>query len=844
MTTVNALARSLTLISALLLMVGTVARAQDGGTLKGQVRDAETKEALIGASISLHQTKLGSIANAKGFFEIQNIPEGIYEVRISAVGYKTRFKQVHIYQNKVETLDIMLQPSSVMGDEVVVSASRYEQNKLDLPITISVIPTKQIELLPAPSLDRALEAVPGVDVIRSGGIGSSNLQIRGSNGFTGGGLSTRVLMLYDGFPMNSADANSVVWQAVNVSNLERLEVVKGATSAMYGSAAMGGVINAISLLPKEFTVRAKFMNGIYDNPPPGVNPFPGINRPYFYNGNIMIGDRLGEFSYSAIYSRINDPGYRDAGQFASDNINISARYQLSPSQSLQLSSVLNWAQGGVAYGWTNINDALGVPPGPVFVNGQPRIVNGQEVIGRYFLGDDQTRRESQLIGLTHQVLLGSSANWETKVHLNRSYFRVIYYPTEDIAFDQFDRQGNFIGNFQRYSFGKVIRRPYDPNDPSTFNDSEARRYGLFSRLLWMRDDHKLSAGIEGAFNDVRSSLYTNSSDFNIGAFFQDEVQIGERFKVTAGLRFDYHRLIPSTVTYIDQIRFVQQGIEVEQTEPIQTQNLWQISPRLAVNYQFDDATSLRASVGRSFRAPTIGERFITQAGFFLGNPNPALDAERLTSFEIGGFKSFSKFLTIDIAAYFNHYDNLIESININPNASALDISSSVFQFINTANANIFGVEVSLTSQPVEPLTIQLNYAWMRATGSTPDNILGGNRNPPEYQNWLPYRPEHNLTFRTELAFKGWLPEIFAGGSVALNGRYVSRINAVRIVANSQGINYPGNFLVLDATTRWQIFERFTLTGMILNIANTQYEELETYRAPGRSFHVGIEFSLN
>ncbi|RFM25123.1 MAG: PEGA domain-containing protein [Candidatus Thermochlorobacter aerophilum] len=243
-------------LSAVMLISTGFAHAQNG-TLKGYVKDADTKDPLVGASVALHQTKLGAIANANGYFEIREIPEGIYEVRVSAVGYKTRFKQVHIYAGKTETIEIALQASTVMGDEVVVSASRYEQNKLDLPVTISVVPMKQIDLLPAPTIDRALETIPGVDVIRSGGIGASNLQIRGSNGFTGGGLSTRVLMLYDGFPMNSADANSVVWQAINVANLERLEVVKGATSAMYGSAAMGGVINAISLLPKEFTRSCK-----------------------------------------------------------------------------------------------------------------------------------------------------------------------------------------------------------------------------------------------------------------------------------------------------------------------------------------------------------------------------------------------------------------------------------------------------------------------------------------------------------------------------------------------------------------------------------------------------------
>ncbi len=842
MKSLTALASKLLLVCGLLFAVSSVVRGE--GNLEGTIKDADTKEPLIGASIVLYQTKIGAVANSSGYFEIRNIPEGIYEVRISAVGYKTRFKQVHIYPDKTVTLDIALHSAGTVGDEIVVSASRYEQNRADLPVTISVVPLKQIETLPTPTLDRALEAVPGVDIIRSGGIGSSNLQIRGSNGFTGGGLSTRVLMLYDGFPMNSADANAVIWQSVNVANLERLEVVKGAASSMYGSAAMGGVINAISLVPKDFTVRAKFMNGVYDKPPADVKPFPGINRPYFYNGNVMLGNQVDNFSYNAIYSRVSDPGYRDAGQFHSDNLNLTARYSLTPEQYLQLSSVLNWSEGGIAYGWSNVGDPLGVPAGPVFVNGQPRLVNGQEVIGRYFLGDDITRRNSQLIGLTHQLLLGSSASLETKVHFNRANFTIIYYPTQDIAFDQFDRSGNPIGNFQRYSFGKVIRRPYDPNDPTTFNDSDARRYGVFSRLLWMRDNHKLSAGIEGAYNDVRSTIYTNASDFNVGAFMQDEIEVTNNFKVTAGIRLDYHGVGQADITYIDQLLLLQQGIEERRTAPITTRSLWQLSPRLAMNYQFNDETSVRASVGRSFRAPTIGERFITQAGFFLGNPNPGLDAERVTTFEVGFFKSFSKYLSLDAAVYFNHYDNLIESVNINPNASALDISSSVFQFVNTANANIFGAEVSLTAQPVTPLSLQVNYAWMRATGSTPDNILGGNRNPPQYQNWLPYRPEHNLTFRADLSFKEWLPDFLSGGSVNFSGRYVSRINAVRISANSEGINYPGNFFVMDAGARWQFLDRFTLTGLMLNIANTQYEELEQYRAPGRSFHLGIEFNLN
>jgi hypothetical protein len=145
---------------------------------------------------------------------------------------------------------------------------------------------------------------------------------------------------------------------------------KAQTSAMYGSAAMGGVINAISLLPKEFYRSCKIHERwSMINPPAGVKAIsPGINRPYFYSGNVLIGDQ----GWRMVLQRgsthaINDPGATAMlDSFYSDNINLSVRYQLSANQSLQLSSVLNWAEGGVAYGWTNVGDPLGVPPGPVF----------------------------------------------------------------------------------------------------------------------------------------------------------------------------------------------------------------------------------------------------------------------------------------------------------------------------------------------------------------------------------------------------------------------------------------------------------------------------------------------
>ncbi len=821
------------------------------GRLKGMVRDSEKNEAIVGATVMLSNTRLGTRADEMGRFELSSVPTGVYEVKISAVGYKPRFRQVEIRAGQTTMLDIHLVATGVSGEEVVISATRYEQNLVELPVTTSVVSASQIASQVVPSIDRVLETVPGVDVTRSGGAGASNLQIRGSQGFTGGGLSTRVMMLYDGFPMNSADAGSVDWQTVTATNLSRLEVVKGASSSLYGSAAMGGVINAISLVPNDLTIKARVMNGMYDDPPPTVNRFPGINRPMFSSSMLMVGDQLGSLSYNLTYLRNRDEGYREAGDLRTDDIKLTLRYNLGETQYLQLTGIANWSEGGIAYQWTNRINALGTPPGPVFKgNGEPLLdANGNQILGQFFLGDDQKQTTNQLLGVTYMNMLNASASWETKLYFSRTTFLIKYYPTERPEFQQFDAQGNFLGNYQKYSFGRVIRRPYDPNDPTTFNDSDARRYGGRTSLYWMRDKHKLTTGVEFNLNDVRSTIYTTTSDLNLGVFAQDEIALTEKFRVTAGIRLDWNKVNQDQVTYIDQLINIQEGRTEIRTDDIITKSLWQLSPKLAMNYMFNEEFSVRASVGRSFRAPSIGERFITQAGFFLGNPNPALDAERLTSYEIGLYKSFSRYFTIDIAGYVNHYSNLIESTNINPNASVLDVSSSVFQFFNVASADIRGIEASITSQPFEQLQLQVNYNWMRATGSFPDNVLGGNKNPEKYKNWLPYRPEHNFSFRVELAFKNlaiWrlrAPEQLSGLSINYSGRYVSRINAVRIAANSEGIDYPGNFFVMNAGFRWQFFnDRFAAVGTVMNLANTQYEELELYRAPGRSFNIGFEFN--
>jgi len=634
-------------------------------------------------------------------------------------------------------------------------------------------------------------------------------------------------MLYDGFPMNSPDANSVNWQTVSMSSVDRLEVVKGAASSLYGSAAMGGVINAIGVLPDEMTIKARFTNGIYGTPPSDLatNIYPAGKSPYFYDMSLSQGDRIGDFSYFVTYSRQNDQGYEENSALALDDIKFKARINLSGSQYLQLSTIFNWSQGGETEPWTTSINALGNPTQPDY------------------LADDLVKNQTQMVGLTYGVVFNSKLSMESKVYFHRDYWLLEYYPTYNPEF----------GAYQQYALAK--HGVYNPNDPSTYDDSDARRYGLNTTFNYLLDDHNhILGGVEANIDNVRSILYHVSSSYSVGGFVQDEFQATSRLKINAGLRYDINHVNQDSVTYMDYTDVIGYTKNPDGTQSPIYQNLTkavanatesQVSPRISANYMINAETSVRASVGRSFRAPSLGERFVTNAGIFYGNPNPSLSAERMTSYEVGFFKSFSKSVSLDVAAYSNNYSNLIQANNINPNPTNGQVSSIIFQYINVAQARIMGIETTLNLKPIDQWDIQIGYNYMDArdldTAST-SHQLGGNNNPAQYKDVLPYRPNHNLNFNTNFTLAGLVKGVLSNLSFNYSGRYVSKINAVAIYQSPTGQDYPGDFLVMNAGFRFKVAGGLNIIGTVQNLTNTQYEELEHYLAPYRSFHLGFDFN--
>ncbi len=219
---------------------GTILNGQAPVAVSGKVIDASTREPLIAVNMSANR-RSGTATDLRGAFSL-SLDAGEHLIEFSYVGYSEQQKEISLKEGESLHLEIQMKRSSRMLDEVVVSAGKYEQKLSDVTVSLEVIKPHQLSNQNISSLDMILEKTPGISIL------DGQPSIRGGSGFSYG-VGSRVLMLVDDLPMISADAGDIKWNYMPVENLEQMEVIKGASSVLYGSSALNGVINLKTRTP-------------------------------------------------------------------------------------------------------------------------------------------------------------------------------------------------------------------------------------------------------------------------------------------------------------------------------------------------------------------------------------------------------------------------------------------------------------------------------------------------------------------------------------------------------------------------------------------------------------------
>ncbi len=228
-----------------LLCMSSVTLAQT--SVSGKVTDAGNGEALAGVNIVVKGRVIGTVTDIDGNFELTVNDSPPLTLVISFVGYRTN--EVSITQATTTGLDITLEEQTILGQEIVVSASRVEESILESPVSIEKMDILQVQNTPADNYYKGLANLKGVDVTTS----SINFQILNARGFGSTG-NTRFVQLIDGMDTQAPALNFPIGNLNGPSELdvESVELIPGASSALYGPNAFNGIVLVNSKNPFEY----------------------------------------------------------------------------------------------------------------------------------------------------------------------------------------------------------------------------------------------------------------------------------------------------------------------------------------------------------------------------------------------------------------------------------------------------------------------------------------------------------------------------------------------------------------------------------------------------------------
>ena len=562
--------------------------------VSGQVVDASSGEGLAYVNIHIDTSGLGTTSDQKGNFRIEGLKASLYGITFSMIGYQSVHMEINAPGS--DPLFILLHPEIYLTNEVVVSASRKTQSLSLAPASVGLVTQSQIQSQGIQSFDDAFHSVNGVQVTRSSGSNVQALSIRGASDVAGGGIGNRVLLLLDGRPAITPESGGALWNLVPLGAVERIEVIKGAYSSLFGSSAMGGIINVITKTPDTLPQTSIDVSYGFHDQPPAYADYTLYND--FYSLGLTHSATQGRWSYVLNGHAHATDGHREKTAYTTYSGFGKVLYHFSPNRSFQFSAMYNDIFNDTPATWLSIL--------------QPYHV------ATHRKDDTQHRRE-----------LNTDLHYIAYAHARVKYSARFYY----------------YGNLTDYIFnGDPANDSTNINKGRQYIDEEkviVHRLGHATQLDFsLGESHYLIGGLElqSDYIDGRPDtvLYGRHKAWNIGAYIQDQWTHGP-WIVTGGIRFDQYKIINtfSEGNFSPKIAAVFQASK-------------KVSLRALVARAFRNP-----SISERFTK-------FEQGGGLKFLPNPDLRSEKLNlSAEAGVKFTVGKDLRADMSLFYNHYKDLI-----------------------------------------------------------------------------------------------------------------------------------------------------------------------------------------
>ncbi len=736
-------------------------------TLKGKIVD-DNKDELIGVNVIVDVSKsLATQTDFEGNYTLI-LPPGKYLVTYSFIGKEDQIKMLNLKAGDVKTVNVFMTSDDVELKLVTVSGGKYEKNFGEETVSMEIVPTSIIENNVAQAQE-ALNKVPGYQ-----NLGESP-SIRGGSSFAAGS-SSRTLFLIDGVPQLSPENGAIYFETMPLENLKQVEVLKGASSSLYGSSALNGIINFRTAWPKkgEPYHRLTTAVGIYQkftsnlikskNEKESRSQDPNwwwddenhlpvfMNQTYEYRESFEKIDVV----FGSYYR--HDQSFRKDDEYDRFRVNGKLRHISEKFKGLTIGTAWNFAyeEGGQFFMWSGTDrDAL-LPSDPVSA----------------FNKDVRTDYVLRRISITPFVTYFDKK--ENKHSLN-----VKYYNNQSTNFTLESNQTNHV-------------------------------YGEYTFEHQMLDKGmNLITGAQGSYTSANGKNFGNKpyDATNAAVFAQLDKKFFGKLNFTGGIRVEFNKVdsvIPQNKMLILSL-FKKEGYFTSPVKPLL---------RFGMNYEPIEGTYLRASWGQGFRVPTINEYFIDLRRTLQVVANPNLLPENGWSAEIGikqGVKVGSWQGFFDLAGFVTKYVDLID----------FTLIPGAIQAQNQDDARISGIEVSALGQGKlfgYPFTFLTGYTYMQPVLLNPDSSR--RYLFPETYQFISYRNKHSFKADIEATI-GFVALGFSSNYTSYMINIPLTNNAILGVRDYRERNPNGEW-VFDARLRFIVSEKSDVTFVIKNLFNNEY----------------------
>ncbi|CAL2095740.1 Outer membrane vitamin B12 receptor BtuB [Tenacibaculum sp. 190524A02b] len=778
--------KKLVLCSVFLLLTVMV-NAQSNTMITGIVKDAKTGKIIPDVSIIIPNLSKGTTTDVNGNYAIQ-LPKNNNTLRFSKIGYETLLKNVSPTKAK-QSLIIFLKKQDIALEEVTITSTQNNLKQqvlnvgklpikdIDAPITTNSIDAKILQLRNVTDLGDAIKSATGVRPINRYG-GFQTFRIRGFNNF---------VLLIDGVRDERHNISTSA-PTTNLANLERIEILKGPASTLYGHSALGGIINMVRKKPTA-TPEGSFSisYGSYDT----------YNMTAGFGG--AISDKL---RYRTDFGITRTNGWRDYG-VATNNGAVTFEYTPTDKDTFEFYAQVN-------------NDTYDTDTG-IPVDDDGTLVAGMNPETRYNDPQDylKHKRFDFQLKYTHKF----NANFKLTNHLSYSDDDIDYLSTEFLVFnsakDSLKRDFPFYFNHQTKTLQNQLDISY------TTHIGSIQHKILVGNSLSYLDRKTFRGSVQGpgtfttiaVQNPILNQGHIEAVDKRVdvtdeivsGFYVQDWLKFSDSFKALIGLRYDIFE-----GTYYRDAIDPNRNVTANGNRTDIPSNAF--TYRAGLVYQpIKNTLSFFGSYSNYFKP----SRRIAPDGTIF-------DPEK--GYQIEGGLKFQKnhAFAATLSTYYLLKNNIVERTNVNN-----------FQQIGEADSR--GFEIDIESQPVKGLYLKTGYAYVdakiRSYNETLQTITPGNQ--------LRFAPKNTANFWINYNFQ--MPKL-KGIGIGFGGNYVGS----NYTNSSNTFELPA-YTTLDGTLYYQA-KKVRIGFNLNNITNELYftdaiYDRQFFVGQGRNYKINITYTF-